>query len=66
MFLDPPYGAADLLAALEAAQPLMTAGTLLVLEHATRDRAPEECGALTRTRVVVSGDSALGFYALKP
>jgi 16S rRNA (guanine966-N2)-methyltransferase len=65
VFLDPPYGAADLQAALEAAEPLVGAGTLLVVEHAKRDRAPEECGALTRTREVVSGDSALGFYARK-
>jgi 16S rRNA (guanine966-N2)-methyltransferase len=66
VFLDPPYGAADLMSALEAGQPLVTAGTLLIIEHAQRDRAPAECGALVRTREVASGDSALSFYSLKP
>jgi 16S rRNA (guanine966-N2)-methyltransferase len=64
MFLDPPYGAAELSAALAAAGPLATPETLVIVEHATRDRAPERSGPLTRTREVVSGDSALGFYEL--
>ncbi len=66
VFLDPPYGAADLVAGLEAAQRLVTTGTLLIVEHAKRDRAPAESGALLRTREVASGDSALSFYSLKP
>lgn len=66
VFLDPPYGAGDLLAALTAASPLVTPETLVVVEHAKRDAAPEHCGVLTRTRAVVSGDSALGFYRSKP
>jgi 16S rRNA (guanine966-N2)-methyltransferase len=64
MFLDPPYGAAELSGALAAAGPLATPETLVIVEHATRDRAPERSGPLTRTREVVSGDSALGFYEL--
>jgi 16S rRNA (guanine966-N2)-methyltransferase len=62
IFLDPPYGAAELAAALEAAAPLVGEHTLLVLEHARRDPAPEAIEGLTRTRELASGDSALAFY----
>src|SRR3954447_15351787 len=65
LFLDPPYGAAELTAALTAAEPLVRPGTLLVVEHAKRDRAPERHGALTLTREVGSGDSALAFFSLR-
>jgi 16S rRNA (guanine(966)-N(2))-methyltransferase RsmD len=63
IFLDPPYGAGELAAALAAAEPLVETGTLLVLEHAKRDAAPTETGALIRTRLLISGDSALAFYS---
>jgi 16S rRNA (guanine966-N2)-methyltransferase len=66
VFLDPPYGAAELTSALEAGHPLVAAGTLLIVEHAKRDSAPAEYGRLLRTREVASGDSALSFYSLKP
>jgi 16S rRNA (guanine966-N2)-methyltransferase len=62
VFLDPPYGAAELAAALEAAAPLVSEHTLLVLEHAKRDAAPDALEGLTRTRELASGDSALAFY----
>ena len=62
VFVDPPYGARELIGALEAAAPLVAAGGLLTLEHARRDPAPETAGALTKTRAIVSGDSALAFY----
>ena len=62
IFLDPPYGAPQLAAALEAAAPLVTGDTLLVVEHATRDRAPETTGTLRLTRGLEQGDSALAFY----
>ena len=62
VFLDPPYGAAELLAAIDAAEPLVQAHTLLIVEHAKRDEAPEKRGALVRTRLLTSGDSALAFY----
>jgi 16S rRNA (guanine(966)-N(2))-methyltransferase RsmD len=65
VFLDPPYGAADLRSALEAGQGLVTPGTLLIIEHAKRDSAPAECGPLLRAREVASGASALSFYSLK-
>ena len=62
VFLDPPYGAADLAEALTAAAPLIAAGSLLVLEHATRDPAPDSHVTLRRTRELTQGDSALAFY----
>jgi 16S rRNA (guanine(966)-N(2))-methyltransferase RsmD len=66
VFLDPPYGAAELTAALESGQAFVGLDTLLIVEHAKRDSAPPECGSLTRTRQVVSGDSALSFYTRRP
>ncbi len=62
VFLDPPYGATELAAALEAAGPLIASGALLILEHAKRDAAPVTSGPLVRTREIVSGDSALALY----
>ena len=66
LFLDPPYGAGELAAALAAADGLVADGALLVIEHAKRDAAPERSGALARARVVTSGDSALAFYRRAP
>lgn len=62
VFLDPPYGAAELSGAIAAAEPLAVPETLLVVEHAKRDAAPERSGSLVRTRDLASGDSALAFY----
>jgi 16S rRNA (guanine966-N2)-methyltransferase len=62
LFLDPPYGALELAAALEAAAPAVADGSILILEHAKRDAAPLASGPLVRTRDIVSGDSALAFY----
>jgi 16S rRNA (guanine966-N2)-methyltransferase len=62
VFLDPPYGASELRAALAAAEPLIGDSTLLVIEHATRDAPPESSGSLARKRLLTSGDSALAFY----
>lgn len=63
IFLDPPYGAHELIQAIEAAAPLVEPQTLLVVEHARRDPAPDSMGILVRTRVLTSGDSALAFYS---
>jgi 16S rRNA (guanine(966)-N(2))-methyltransferase RsmD len=63
IFLDPPYGG-PMGDALDAAAPLMSADSLLVIEHARRNEAPPGRGRLLRTRVLTSGDSALGFYRL--
>jgi 16S rRNA (guanine(966)-N(2))-methyltransferase RsmD len=62
IFLDPPYGPRDLRPALAAADGLTSDATLVVVEHARRDAAPEEAGALIRVRELTSGDSALAFY----
>ena len=62
VFLDPPYGAAELSAALQAAAPLAAPDTVVVIEHARRDAAPAAAHGLERVRELVQGDSALGFY----
>jgi len=62
IFLDPPYGAAELLSAIDAAEPLVQAPTLLIVEHARRDASPESRSGLVRTRLLTSGDSALSFF----
>ena len=62
IFLDPPYGAAELASALDAAESLVDDGTRLVIEHAKRRRSARAHGTLIRTRVLTSGDSALAFY----
>ena len=62
MFLDPPYGRALLAEALAIAAPLASETTLMVVEHARRDAAPEDAGGLNRTRQVVQGDSVLSFF----
>jgi 16S rRNA (guanine(966)-N(2))-methyltransferase RsmD len=62
IFLDPPYGSAELVSAIDAAEPFVEQDTLLVIEHARRDAAPESAGSLVRTRLLTSGDSALAFY----
>jgi len=62
IFLDPPYGEIDLLSAIDTAEPLVQEATLLIVEHARRDAGPESRGALVRTRLLTSGDSALAFY----
>jgi 16S rRNA (guanine966-N2)-methyltransferase len=63
LFLDPPYGTGDLAEALQSAAPLVGEHALLVMEHAKRDASPDAHEGLTRTRELVSGDSALAFYA---
>ena len=63
VFVDPPYGMLDMLSALETAASLVVPGGLVVVEHAARDAAPGTSGPLAKTRDLVSGDSALTFYA---
>ncbi len=62
IFLDPPYGQDEMTEALAGAVPLVGDATLLVLEHARRDRPPESVEGLARTRELISGDSALSFF----
>jgi 16S rRNA (guanine966-N2)-methyltransferase len=61
--LDPPYDEPDLTAVVAAAGPLIAPGGVLVLEHARRRASPEAVGQLVKTRDLISGDSALAFYA---
>ena len=62
IFLDPPYGGQELAAALTAAAGLAGNDTRVVIEHARRDRAPQQVEALVLTRELSSGDSGLAFY----
>jgi 16S rRNA G966 N2-methylase RsmD len=61
MIFDPPYDEQtdDVLA---GAGERLSAGGVLVLEHARRRQSPEQLGGLRRSREVTSGDSALAFY----
>ncbi|HKT82138.1 MAG TPA: 16S rRNA (guanine(966)-N(2))-methyltransferase RsmD [Vicinamibacterales bacterium] len=61
ILLDPPYSQQpdDVVTSVgELVAPL----GVVVLEHARRQAAAESLGSLTRTRQIVSGDSALSFY----
>jgi 16S rRNA (guanine(966)-N(2))-methyltransferase RsmD len=60
--LDPPYDYGHLEDAVRAAAGQRAAGARLVLEHASRVPPPAPPG-LTIARTVMSGDSALTFYA---
>jgi 16S rRNA (guanine966-N2)-methyltransferase len=62
-FLDPPYGSAELSAALAAVGRWAGSDTRVIVEHAKRDKAPADVDGLVLTRDLVSGDSALAFYA---
>jgi 16S rRNA (guanine966-N2)-methyltransferase len=63
VFLDPPYGAAELGSGLDAGAPLVGKEGLLVIEHAKRDPAPASVAGLSLRRELIQGDSALAFYA---
>ena len=65
VLLDPPYDH-DAAAAIQSVAGLLAANGTLVLEHARRRAAPVSVGELTRTREVVSGDSALALYSCPP
>ena len=62
IFLDPPYGAAEMAAGLAAAERFASTGTRVVVEHAKRDVPPAEAGRFVLTRDLASGDSGLAFY----
>lgn len=62
VFLDPPYAETVLEASLSRAAACLSADGWLVLEHARRTPPLPAAGGLSRTRVVLSGDSALSFY----
>jgi len=62
VLLDPPYDhpAAEALTGVDA---LVAPDGLVVFEHARRAPVPETVGRLALTRDLMSGDSALAFYA---
>jgi 16S rRNA (guanine966-N2)-methyltransferase len=65
ILLDPPYDQChDAVIAL--AGNVLSPGGLLIVEHARRQQTPAAAGSVTRTRQVVSGDSALSFYTCVP
>ena len=61
ILLDPPYDESDVPGVLMAAAGCVTAGGLVVLEHATRRRV-DGPARLRLLRVVRSGDSSLTFF----
>jgi 16S rRNA (guanine966-N2)-methyltransferase len=61
---DPPYDRST--NEIAAAGSIVAAGGVLVVERASRSKAPDTIGPLARTRDLVSGDSALSFYAWPP
>ncbi len=65
VLLDPPYDY-DTTPVIASAARLLAANGTLVLEHARRSATPAAVGELTRTREVVSGDSALALYSCPP
>ena len=65
VFLDPPYDDDGLNAVLRVAATHATPGSLIVLEHRRSRESPPEEGSLVRTRVLLSGDSALSFYEVR-
>ena len=68
VLLDPPYAlpnSSELDAILRATGSLLARDGIIVLEHARRAAVPDAAGELTRTRSVISGDSALSFYEIR-
>ena len=65
IFLDPPYGYADLETVLVGAAGQLAEDGLVVLEHAARRKIDESINSLRRKRVVSAGDSALSFFDSK-
>jgi 16S rRNA (guanine966-N2)-methyltransferase len=76
VLLDPPYAGFrapsgkfseisddDIHDALQIVGAIVKADGVVVLEHATKRPTPEAAGPLVRSRELVSGDSALTFYA---
>lgn len=63
ILLDPPYGGDEARALLESLAPMaMKPGVRVILEHHSRDRVPEECGVLRRTRERRYGETQVSTY----
>jgi 16S rRNA (guanine966-N2)-methyltransferase len=63
VLLDPPYEESPG-PALVGVDDVLARGGLAVVEHARRQTTPDQSGQLLKHRELVSGDSALSFYAL--
>jgi 16S rRNA (guanine966-N2)-methyltransferase len=78
VMLDPPYTSPrapsgkfseisnDIHDVLQAVGAIVKAGGVVVLEHAGKRPPPAATGTLRRSRELMSGDSALTFYACQP
>jgi 16S rRNA (guanine966-N2)-methyltransferase len=69
VLLDPPYETARDRAiepTLAGVAAQLAPQGIVVLERARRHPAPDAVGSLVRTRDVISGDSALTFYEVRP
>jgi 16S rRNA (guanine966-N2)-methyltransferase len=64
ILLDPPYDLRGTEKMLAAAASLLARDGLVVWEHARKQESPASSSGLVRIREIVSGDSALAFYAL--
>ncbi len=62
VFLDPPYDDDHLQSALLVAVTHLATNGAVVIEHRRSRETPASEAGLVRTRVLVSGDSALSFY----
>jgi 16S rRNA (guanine966-N2)-methyltransferase len=62
VFLDPPYDDDDLHVVLRVAATHLAPNGVVVLEHRRSSDTPVAEAGLSRTRVLMSGDSALSFY----
>jgi 16S rRNA (guanine(966)-N(2))-methyltransferase RsmD len=69
IFMDPPYDdmrqclkLLERIAEQRIAERLLAARGTLILEHAVRDKVPEDIGVVHRTRILKQGDSALSFF----
>ena len=65
VLLDPPYDH-SVEDALTGTDGLLAPSGVLVIEHAKRAAVPPEVGRLVCSRHLVSGESALAFYACRP
>jgi 16S rRNA (guanine966-N2)-methyltransferase len=65
VWFDPPYedSIESVVAVIARTAELLAPDGVVVLEHAKRRRFPDAAGALVRGRQIISGDSALSFYA---
>jgi 16S rRNA (guanine966-N2)-methyltransferase len=64
-WFDPPYDepAEAVTVVIARTAELLAPDGVVVVEHAKRRELPKAAGALTRRRQIISGDSALSFYA---